>query len=237
MTPDHIATRQGTGENNADAGAVFTSETGVTAVCVVDMIGHASTAPAVGQLLAETAVRVGAQRGPLAGLLAAAMLVADPGAGDEPEPDGVAVLAVARPGRPVELGWVGDCQAYGWDGRRLAARTDPHTMGTYLGQYGMPPVPEQQLAAAHDAWVRTTLATATATSVALSEAPAGELLVLVSDGVYEQIPHERIERLLREHAETPQALAGALVAAAAPGADGDRDDATAAVIYQSGQNW
>ncbi|MGW4028266.1 hypothetical protein ACWEFL_02920 [Streptomyces sp. NPDC004838] len=229
MTPIHIATRQGIASNNADAAARFTAADGTTAVAVVDMIGHAPEAPAVGRLLAETAVRIGAQRGPLAGLLAAAMLIADPGAGDEPEPDGVAVLAVARPGRPVELGWVGDCRAYGWDGRRLAARTDPHTMGAYLRQYGMPPVGGGVLAAAHDAWVRTTLAAATATSVALAEVPAGELLVLVSDGVWGQVRHEEMERLAREHGSTPEQLAATLVAAAVPGADGERDDATAVI--------
>jgi PPM family protein phosphatase len=223
-----IATRQGTSENNADAVAVFTSEAGVTAVCVVDMIGHSPQAPAVGWLCAETAVRVGARSGPLAGVLAAAALVADPGTGTDPEPSGVTVLALAHPGEETRLAWVGDCAAYGWDGTTLHPRTTPQSMGEFL-RWNQ----DTDLAPQHDNWVRVDLATAVATTVAVSAVPASEpLVLLVSDGVADQVPPHVMEHLVRQHATDPQTLAQALVDAARDQPTG-RDDATAAAVLLS----
>ncbi|MER6911133.1 hypothetical protein ABT354_05595 [Streptomyces sp. NPDC000594] len=221
-----VATRMGTDANNADAVAVFRSETGTTAACVVDMVGHAPTAPAVGRLCAETAARVGAQRGALAGLVAAGALVADPGAGEEPEPTGVAVLALASPGEETRLAWVGDCAAYGWDGTTLHPRTTPQSMGEFL-RWNQ----DLDLAPEHDNWVRVDLATVVPTNVAVSSVPASERLVLlVSDGVTDQVPHHLMEDLVRQHATDPRALAQALVDAARAEPSGRRDDATVIVL-------
>ena len=56
------------------------------------------------------------------------------------------------------------------------------------------------------------------------------LILLTSDGVHDQIPEPEMTALIREHADAPQALAEALVAAAQPDGDGYRDDATVVVI-------
>ncbi|MGW5677562.1 hypothetical protein ACWEV4_21175 [Streptomyces sp. NPDC003860] len=219
-----VATRQGTDSNNADASATFTAADGTLAACVVDMIGHAPTAPRVGVLCAESAARVGAQRGALAGILAAAAIVADPGAATTPEPDGVAILAVATPGDDVRLAWVGDCAAYSWDGTHLRARSTPQSMGEFLRQYGMPGA-----SVAYDAWVRLSLSTATPTNVAVASIPAPELVLVMSDGAVDQIEHAAMEALVRAHAHDPQSLATALVDAART-TSGRRDDTTVTIL-------
>ncbi|WP_332010717.1 SpoIIE family protein phosphatase [Streptomyces uncialis] len=127
------ATRKGTDRNNADRYAHFTSSTGRTAVCVVDMIGHDKSAPATGALMAETAVRIGVQRGPLA----------------ESE----------------------------------------------------------------------------------TKVPRGErVLLLMSDGITDQVKRRTIKRLAKRHATRPKKLAKALVAAAENRPSGRRDDATVIIV-------
>ncbi|GAA2264770.1 hypothetical protein GCM10010232_66180 [Streptomyces amakusaensis] len=222
------ATRKGTDRNNADRWAQFTSSTGQTAVCVVDMIGHAKTAPKTGTLMAETAVRIGVQRGALAGLLAAGALVADDGAGPESVPDGVAVLAVIHPGRHTRLTWVGDCEALEWNGRRLRTLTDPHTIGVFLRRNG-----DKTRARLHNNWIRTSLALATPTSVAEAEtkAPSGtRVLLLMSDGITDQVKRRTIKHLTKRYATHPKKLAKKLVAAAENRPSGRRDDATVIVV-------
>ncbi|WNV86650.1 hypothetical protein [Umezawaea sp. Da 62-37] len=105
-----MATRRGVREFNMDAAAVFESASGLVAAAVVDGIGNNVDGAATMRLVAETAVRIGPARGALAGLLAAAALVEDPGVGVAP--DGVAVLALAEPDGPTLLAWVGDSHAY-----------------------------------------------------------------------------------------------------------------------------
>lgn len=56
------------------------------------------------------------------------------------------------------------------------------------------------------------------------------LVLIVSDGVSDQVGHERMEALCRAHAAEPQALADALAAAAEADARGYRDDATVIVM-------
>ena len=217
------ATRRGVREHNMDAAALFQASTGVAVAAVVDGIGNDARGAATMRLLADCAVRIGATKGALAGVLAAAALVEDPGI--EPHmPDGVIVLALAVPGRPVHLAWVGDSHAYSWDGTSLHRRTDPHTMGAYLRGGGL-----ADLAPLHDSWVRVTLSSATVTNVAVASAPADELLLLLSDGL-DCVPHDELEDLVRKHEHDPDALADALVAAARETPDGYRDDATALVL-------
>ncbi|WP_052394759.1 SpoIIE family protein phosphatase [Kutzneria sp. 744] len=217
------ATRRGVRDYNMDAAALFQASTGVAVAAIVDGIGNDPGGAATMRLLAESAVRVGATKGALAGVLAAAALVEDPGINPH-MPDGVIVLALAVPGRPTHLAWVGDSHAYSWDGTRLHLRTDPHTMGAYLRGNGV-----ADLAPLHDAWVRVTLSSATVTNVAVSSVPPDELVLLVSDGL-DSVPHDELEALVREHQDDPNALADAIVAAARETEDGYRDDATALVL-------
>jgi len=216
------ATRRGVRDHNMDAAALFQASTGVAVAAIVDGIGNDPAGAATMRLLAESAVRIGATKGALAGVLAAAALVEDPGIHPH-MPDGVIVLALAVPGRPTHLAWVGDSHAYTWDGNTLHRRTNPHTMGAYLRGNGV-----ADLAPLHDSWVRVTLASATVTNVAVTSAPADELVLLLSDGL-DTVPHDELEALARKHQDNPEALADALVADARE-TDGYRDDATALVL-------
>lgn len=230
MTTDHAivttgrATRQGTGPNNADGHALFTTEAGTTAAAVIDIIGHPASAPFVGRLLAETAARVGAQRGGYAGLLSAGLLVADPGASDEPEPDGVGVVTVTTPGAPTVISWIGDPHAYGWNGQELRPYTTPHTYGQQLREYGAP----WEISEDHNDWIVTSLSHATPATVLTVTCP-DPLVILASDGI-DTIPPAELVALVRLHADSPQALADAIVSAVSDGEDGYRDDATVIVL-------
>lgn len=222
------ATRQGTTDiNNADGGAVFTTEAGTTAAAVIDLIGHAPNAPDVAHLLAETAARVAAQRGGPAGLLSAGLLIADPGAADDPEPDGVGVVAVIHSDGHVVISWIGDSHAYGWDGTRLHRYTTPHTYGQQLREYGAP----WEIAAAADHWLTTTLSRATPAGI-LTVTTTDALVLLASDGI-DAIPKEQLATLVAQHADDPQELTDAIVAAV-PELDTFRDDATVIVIRHGG---
>ena len=175
------------------------------------------------RLLAQVAARVGVRRGVLAGLLAAAELVAD---GDPDGENAVAVLAVTRPGKTTRIAWVGDARAYGWDGTRLRRYTTDHTVGQQLRVNGVP----VELAEQHDNWIRTSLGCAVVATVYTVEIPAGELVVLTSDGVHDALAPDVLEALIRDHADDPQALTDTLVGAVVEDDDGDRDDATAVVV-------
>ncbi|MEU0516656.1 SpoIIE family protein phosphatase [Streptosporangium sp. NPDC006007] len=221
-----LATRPGTTTPSGDTAAVHRQADGTVAVSVVDGIGHSPRVAAVAHMLAEVAARAAARRGPLAGLLTATELVADPGAADEPEPDAVAVVAVAEPGDDrVRVAWVGDARAYALEDGRLRPLTVDHTLAEQLAMCGYAGEITRRAAQ----WVRTTVATAAVATVAeaWTDAP---LVLLTSDGVHDRVPHDEVEALVREHADDPQALADALVAAARPDEDGYRDDATAVVL-------
>jgi serine/threonine protein phosphatase PrpC len=218
------ASRCGVRAHNMDAAVIFEAANGYVTAAVVDGIGNDEHGAHTMRLLAETAARIGATKGALAGVLAAAALIEDPGTGKY-KPDGVLVLAIAEQGKPTLLGWVGDSHAYGWDGTTLRRRTDPHTMGAYLRQGGR----FDEVVVQYDSWIRVSLSTATPTTVALSEVPAGELVLLVSDGL-DETPIDELEALVRQHQDDPQALVDAIVAAARVSEDGYRDDATAVVL-------
>ena len=166
--------------------------------------------------------RVGAQRGPLAGILSAGLLVSDPAE----KADGVAVAAVAYPdGDPVEVAWVGDCRAYGWTGTVLRRYTTDHTVGEQLRRNGAP----WELAAEHDNWVQTSLAHATVATVYQVQVDT-PLVLLTSDGVHDQIDHDTLTALVAQHADGDlQTLANAVVAAVTDRED-YRDDATIVVL-------
>ncbi|MEV8452065.1 hypothetical protein AB0467_04380 [Streptomyces sp. NPDC052095] len=219
-----IATRTGTANDNADAAATYTAVDGVVGAAVIDGIGHSPGTSTLAPVLAEAAARTTATRGPLAGLLTAAQLVSDPGP-DGDTPNAVAITSTTYPDGDTGIAWVGDCDAYGWNGTLLTRYTTPHTVGEQLRYNGI----GEDIAGTHDNWVRTTLADAVVATVAQVTIP-DPVVLLLSDGIHDQIPHHDLTRLVREHADTPQALATALVTAASANADGYRDDATAIVI-------
>jgi hypothetical protein len=98
-----VATRRGSRDHNLDAATIFAASHGILAAAVVDGIGNDQYGAQIMRLLVETAVRIGASKGALAGILAAAVLIEDPGI-EQYRPDGVAVLALAEPGEPTSLG-------------------------------------------------------------------------------------------------------------------------------------
>lgn len=221
-----MATRPGTTTPSGDAAAAHRQADGTVAVAVIDGIGHSPRVAAVARMLAEVAARAAARRGPLAGLLTATELVADPGAGEEAEPDAVAVVAVTEPGDDrVRLAWVGDARAYALEDGQLRALTVDHNLAAQLAMCGYTGEVTRRAAQ----WVRTSVATAAVATV--SEAwTTSALVLLTSDGVHDQVEHAVLETLVREHADDPHALADALVAAARPDETGYRDDATAVVL-------
>lgn len=223
------ATRPGTTTPSGDAAAIHRQADGTVAVSVIDGIGHSPRVAAVAHMLAEVAARAAARRGPLAGLLTATELVADPGAADEPEPDAVAVVAVAEPGDDrVRIAWVGDARAYALEDGRLRPLTVDHNLAEQLAMCGYAGEVTRRAAQ----WVRTSVATAAVATV--SEAwTTSALVLLASDGVHDQIEPAMLEALVRAHAGDPQALAHAIVNAAQPDETGYRDDATAVVLKRS----
>lgn len=224
MITTGYATREGTAEDNADAARVYELAGGTVGAAVIDGIGHGPHTSATAPLLAEVAARIAAQRGPLAGLLTAGHLVADPGVDGE-EADAVAVALQLRPDDYPVVAWVGDCRAYGWDGTELRRYTDDHTVGEQLRRNGV----ALELAKEHDNWLKTALSRATVGTV-YSVDVLDELVVLTSDGVHDQVDHSVLEDLVREHSDDPHLLADALVAAAQENERGYRDDATAIVV-------
>lgn len=221
------ASRQGVREYCADAAAIHTPPgSSIVAAAVVDGIGSTAEVAAWAHVAAEVAARVGARRTAMMGLLAAAELTAAPAA--EMAPDGVAVVAVAHPGDEVSIAWTGDARAYGWDGSRLLQYSTDQTMGEWLRVSGGPAV-DLSTAAGHDHWILSTLGRASIAAVRTTQIPDG-LIILTSDGVHDALEREVMERLVKEYAGDPQALADALVSAVGDDGDGYRDDATVVVL-------
>lgn len=217
-----VATRQGTSENNADAVAIFRAEHGDIGAALVDLAGHHPNAPFIARLLAETAARIAPQRGSLAALCTAGLLVADPGAGADLEPDGVAVCANIRADGQTRIAWVGDSHAYAMDGRQLTRLTTPHTWAEQArARFGV------DVPAAADI-LSTSLATATPATVITVETTA-RLVILASDGL-DALTREQLTGFARRYGGDPQTLADALVNATEVDAAGYRDDATVIVI-------
>lgn len=221
-----LATRQGTRAHNADAAALATLPDGSLAAAIVDGIGSNAEVAAYSALAAQVAARVGVRKTAILGLLAAAELNAGPG-GVRIDPDGVGVLAVARPDGAVSIAWTGDARAYTWDGTGLHPRTTDMTVGEYLRANGFP----LEATTAHDDWIRTSLGRSSIATVHLAVMEDARLLILTSDGVHKQITGQRLAEIVAAHADAdPQALADAIVAAPETGPDGYRDDATAIVL-------
>lgn len=225
-----IATSKGSREFNVDAAAWHEYDgTGTIAAAVIDGTGNNPDVAQLAPVWAINAVRVGARpRGALAGVLACTALVED--VKEFPQPDGVMVLTVCRPGQPAVTAYVGDCRCYGWDGKRLILHTEDHTKGNRMRNYGA----DEDYAANWDMVPVTSIGRATPATVALREV-FEPLIVLTSDGLHDVLSHIRISEIVRANADDPNACATALVDAARslrPG-DGTRaDDATALVLLR-----
>ncbi|MEU8892958.1 SpoIIE family protein phosphatase [Streptomyces sp. NPDC048442] len=148
-----------------------------------------------------------------------------------------AIVASMEPGRPTSIHWIGDCRAYGWDGTALTLWSTDQTMGQWLRWNGGKTVELVPLDVAEDQdnWARLGLAQATEMTCRQLEIPEEvPLVLLVSDGISDQVDLETAEELCRAHPEDPQALAEALVAAAQGEKDEEgafyRDDATVVVL-------
>jgi serine/threonine protein phosphatase PrpC len=220
------AFRKGTRPYYCDAVAHWTASDLTTAAALIDGIGNSARIAETMTALAWVAARMGAQQGGLPALLTCHQLIADPGAGTETPPDGVAVIAVSEPDEDTAIHYVGDARAYGWNGRRLRQFTTDHTVAQQLIVNGAP----WEIASDHSNWVRTRLSKATVATVYSVEIPHDELVLLTSDGVHDPVPHEELEELFRRHDGDDQALVDALVTAAPVDEDGYRDDATALLL-------
>jgi serine/threonine protein phosphatase PrpC len=221
------ASHRGDQPRNADAVDVHHYATaGTAAAVVVDGRGTSEETAAAMQLCAGTAVRIGGRRGALNGLLTAGALVADPGVEFAPV-DGVAALAVVRPGAPVAVVHVGRCRAWAWDGVRLVQLTEDLTAGQLLRNHGA----AEALATAEDRYQRVTLARCTVGTVptTTTEDP---VVMLTSDGVHSVLGHEGLAAVLRAHAAagSPVVAEHLMAAALDQAAAGERDNASAVVI-------
>jgi len=113
------------------------------------------------------------------------------------------------------------------------------TAGTDSGCTGTPPrrptdsscatsAPPGGVAEDHDDWLLTTLGRAVLASI-FTVVSGDPLMILATDGI-DSLGRGELERIVREHAGDPQALANALVTAPDVDDAGDRDDVTIAVL-------
>ncbi|WP_052847429.1 PP2C family protein-serine/threonine phosphatase [Streptomyces avicenniae] len=225
------ATREGSGGPSGDAYAIHTLPgTQIVGAAITDGIGHGPAVAEMSQISAQVAARVATRRHALSALLAAGSVVSVPADHPRDAPNGVSIAAVTSPGHKTEIAWIGDCRAYGWADGTLDLLTTDHSVGNWLRHNTDEGI--ELLAAAHDNWSRGHIGWADVWTVhtILTAAP---LVLLTSDGVHAQIPPGDIERLVAEHADNPQTLADALVAAVQPDLEGYRDDATVVVIQHT----
>jgi hypothetical protein len=192
---------------------------------VVDGAGHDAAVVRYAQVVPPVITHIGMTMGGLAALTTAGQMAY---AYDIP-PHASAVYARMELGQPTMIHWIGDCRAYAWDGAALTQWSTDQTMGQWLRRNGV----AVELAAAHDNWSRTGLAQAGAAMCREAQIPEHvRLVLLVTDGVSDQVDPEAMERLCRAQATDPQALADALTAAAQDDGDGYRDDATVIALLR-----
>ncbi|MFI5864611.1 SpoIIE family protein phosphatase [Streptomyces sp. NPDC051546] len=196
------------------------------AVCaaVVDGAGHSADVVRYAALAPAVITHFGVVLGGLPGLMTAGQM----GAAYDLPPHASAVVAFVEPGQPTSVHWIGDARAYGFDGTVLTLWSDDQTMGNWLRRNGGVAV---ELAEAHDNWARLGLAQASAATCRQVQVPEDvPVVILVSDGISDQISEETFTKLCRTHGKEPQVLADALVAAVQPEDDCYRDDATVVVL-------
>ncbi|MFD3422113.1 hypothetical protein [Streptomyces decoyicus] len=227
-----VAQRPGTERPCADA--VDLQRCGdQVAAAVVDGAGHHPDVVRYAAVAAQVITHTGIALGGLAALMTAGQMAHAYSA----PPHASAVYALVEPGRPSSVHWIGDARAYGWDGEHLTLWSTDMTMGEWLRWNGGKTIEviPIEVAETQDNWARLGLAQAAATTCRQVEIPQEvPLVLLVSDGVSDQVSKETAEELCRTHGNDPQALADALVAAAQPDESGYRDDASAVVLLRRG---
>ncbi|MFF7411693.1 hypothetical protein [Streptomyces lydicus] len=223
-----LAQRPGTELPCAD-GVHVHRQGGRVCAAVVDGAGHRAETVDFAKHAPPVIALMGMAMGGLVGLTTAGRM-AD--AYDRP-PHMSAIVASMEPGRPTSVHWIGDCRAYGWDGKKLTLWSTDQTMGQWLRWNGGVPI---EIAETQDNWARLGLAQATEMTCRQLEIPEDiPLVLLVSDGISDQMDMETAEELCRKHVDAPQALADALVIAAQGEEEEEsgelyRDDATVVVL-------
>lgn len=196
---------------------------------VVDGAGHREEVVDFARHAPSVITLMGMAMGGLVGLTTAGWMA---NAYERP-PHMSAVYAPMEPGHPTGIHWIGDCRAYGWDGEKLTQWSTDQTMGQWLRWNGGVPI---EIAGTQDNWARLGLAQATEMTCRQLEIPEDiPLVLLVGDGISDQVEQETAEELCRERSDTAQALADVLVAVA-EGEEKEntgelyRDDATVMVL-------
>ncbi|MCZ1012112.1 hypothetical protein [Streptomyces lydicus] len=194
---------------------------------VVDGAGHGAAVVRYAQVTPPVITHIGTVMGGLAALTTAGQMAH---AYDVP-PHASAIYARMEPGQPSTIHWLGDCRAYTWQDSVLTQWSTDQTMGEWIRQRnGGRPV---EIAEDHDNWSRTGLAQAGAAMCRETQIPEHvRLVLLVTDGIADQVNQETMEALCRAHETDPQALADALTAAAETDTDGCRDDATVVALLR-----
>ncbi|MFE7130785.1 SpoIIE family protein phosphatase [Streptomyces sp. NPDC057638] len=222
------AGQRGEKDYYCDAYSVFRSAAGSVGAVVVDGVGDSEEIARDMDRLAWAMSRTTAQRGSSAGIMAGHHLLVDRGA-DGKGPSAVAVAADLRPGRPTGVSWAGDCAAFGANGKGgLTRYTDEQTVGEQLARNGGVPF---EVSESHRNWVALGLPEASVWTVYRVEIPPEDTVILLSDGIVDQLSPGEMDALVRVNAERPpRFLAQALVDAARPSGRRRRDDATAVVL-------
>ncbi|GLY42996.1 hypothetical protein Amsp01_090190 [Amycolatopsis sp. NBRC 101858] len=228
------ALRIGGRAHQADATGTHVSTTGARhGWAVADGIGDSALAAHAAGSAAATAAYVAADRGAVAGLLAATGTLAAVHAGDT-------VMVVAAPlpheqGGGWDIAWVGDCRAYEYDPDTdvLTQLTVDHTEGQELREslverYRDRPQELEELAARRDNVVTSSVATADDHSFGrVTTTGPRRRLLLTSDGVHKPVPHASLVRAVRTFSD-PGSCANRVTLAARY--FGGTDNAAAMVI-------
>lgn len=218
-----LASRQGSRHLlNADAGSEDRNGD-VTAVVLIDGMGQKRPVVEFARHEAYHAARVASRRGAVNSILSVTEAASDTTV-EYPTPNGVMATAVARPGQPTVIAHVGDVRAYEFVDEDLTLLTVDHNQRVRILEQGGSK--DDAVANAHV--VTNSIARATLGSISVVESFAACVL-LVSDGLYRVVDHERMREIVAKHGREPQTCADALVVAAED-ADGP-DDATAVVLY------
>ncbi|WP_329020351.1 PP2C family protein-serine/threonine phosphatase [Streptomyces sp. NBC_01601] len=188
MRPYATAQLIGTRGNQCDAAAVFTNRrTGARAYVLLDGIGSTAEVREWTRAAARRLARTAARRGAEPGLRAVYDAYAAERGGYGPK--AVAVVAVTRPGEPVEVAWCGDARAYLVANGTARKVTDDHNLRRVFG--GRRNIVTSCLGSSKtDDEVKYRYGHAAIESVSH---PAGNFrLLLASDGAYD--PHEDARR-------------------------------------------
>lgn len=188
------ATHAGDKERNADMMAVeYFATASTVAAAVLDGKGTSIETVDAMRVCASAAVRMAARRGAVNGLMTAGALLEDPGSEFVPV-DGVGVLAVIRPGRPVKVAHVGRARAYSFSGSALVQLTEDQTHGQQLRSRGR----TEQEVVAYDNLQRVTLARCVVSTVQ-DNLTDHELVLLTTHGVHDVLGLARMSDVVREH--------------------------------------